>query len=237
LYLTSLEKAVKEAGTIYENNELKEIIRALVDTFEAPMIKDKVDLEYLKSNEPGTNKKYPLVYDWLWENYYPRWLLEQQWQKLVAKADKTDDWLQVQLTPVERDVRLPIQATIPVNSDIFLLVKWNGENRYLLLLNKGTSGKKLCFCPSQYFAPSGELSQQGMSLPPTGAKAKSIVFEDAGKEHFLGIVMEKPLDLAWLRPNGQEPVPALDAGRFNELLEKLEQQGNWQMFYKSFEVV
>jgi hypothetical protein len=233
------KKQLAEAGTIYENNELKEIIRALVDTFEAQMIKDEdeVDVEFLKDTNPGKKGKWQLVYDWLWDKYYPRWSLEQQWQELVDKADKTDDWLQV--TPVTRDVRLPAiyQPTIQRNSHICLLVKWNGENRYLLLLNQGTSGKKLCFCPSQHFAPSGELSQQGMSLPPTGAKAKSILFEDVGKEHFLGIVMEKPLDLAWLRPNDQEPVPALDVGRLNELLEKLEQQGNWQLFYKSFEVV
>jgi hypothetical protein len=62
-------------------------------------------------------------------------------------------------------------------------------------------------------------------------------FQDAGKEHFLGIVMENPLDLLWLRPNAQEPVPSLDANRFNELWNNLEQQGNLQLFYKSFDVV
>lgn len=215
--------------------ELKEIIKSLVNKFEAQMMKDEVDVEYLKSNDKKNKGKWQRVYDWLWNYYYPRWSLEKQWQNLVAQANKTDDWLEV--TPASRDVKLPTQATIPLKKDIYLQVKWNGDNCYLLLLNQGTSGDKFCICPSPYFAPSAELSGQGMNVPPAGAKAKSMVFEDLGKEHFLGIVMEQPLDLAWLRPNSGELVPALDAGRLHELLEMLEQQGNWELFYKSFEVV
>ncbi len=234
-----VKKQLKDAGTIYESNELKEIIRALVNKFEAQMIKDGVDVEYLKSNEPGQKGKWQLVYDWLWQKYFPRWSLEQQWQELVAKADKTDDWLQVkEVTSVERDWKKPQlpKPTIPLGAEINLIVNWRGESRYLLLLNQGTSGNKFCFCPSKYFAPSNQLFPQQMCLPQKEVK-NPLYFEDVGKEHFLGIVMEQPLDLAWLRPNGEELVPTLDAGRLHELLEKLEQQGNWQMFYKSFEVV
>jgi hypothetical protein len=121
--------------------------------------------------------------------------------------------------------------------DRAVVVNWQRENRYLLLLNQGTSGKKYCFCPSKGFAISGELSGEKMCLPQKGSVARAIKFKEKGNEHFLGIVMEKPLDLAWLRPNNQDLVPSLDVGRLNELLEKLEIQGNWQLFYKSFEVV
>lgn len=235
----TVKKQLKDTVTIHENNELKEIIRALVNKFEAQMTKDEVDVEYLKSNEPGQKGKWKLVYEWLWQQYFPRWSLETQWQELVAKADKTDDWLQVkELTPVTRDygkLQLP-KPTIPLKARINLIVNWRGENRYLLLLNQGTSGDKFCLCPSKLFAPSNQLSQQEMCLPQDDVK-HPLFFTDQGKEHFLGIVMEEPLDLAWLRPNGEEVVPALDAGRLHELLEKLELQGNWQMFYKSFEVV
>ena len=122
------KKQLAEAGTIYENNELKEIIRALVDTFEAQMIKDNVNIELLRSNEPGKKGKWQLVYDWLWDKYYPNWLLEQQWQKLVDKADKTENWLQVkEVTPVERNFgrrQLP-KPTIPLGIDINLIVNWS----------------------------------------------------------------------------------------------------------------
>ncbi len=217
--------------------ELKEIRRNLMQVFEPQMSDDGVDVEWLKSSNKGEKGKYPEFYDWLWNKYYPRWLLEQQWQKLVAKAETIEDWLQVTVKQTERDVRIPKlpSATIPLNKEVSLIVNWNGENRYLLLLYQGTSGNKYCFCPSKGFAPSGHLSEQKMHLPQKGASP--LVFEDQGKEHFLGIVMEKPLDLAWLRPNNQDPLPSLDAGRLNELLEKLEQQENWQLFYKSFEVV
>ncbi|MGB5959523.1 MAG: hypothetical protein WBG73_02595 [Coleofasciculaceae cyanobacterium] len=236
-----VRKQLEDAGTIYESNELKEIIRALVNKFEDQMIKDEVNVEYLKSNEPGHKGKWQLVYDWLWQKYFPRWSLETQWQELVAKADKTDDWLQVEeLTPIPVDrnvgrLKLP-KPTISLNAYINLIVNWRGKSRYLLLLNQGTSGEKFCICPSKLFAPSNQLSQQEMRLPQDDVK-HPLFFEDQGKEHFLGIVMEQPLELAWLRPNDQEDLPALDAGRLHELLEKLELQGNWQMFYKSFEVV
>jgi hypothetical protein len=232
-----VKEQLKEDVANRIGTELKEIVRTLVKVFESQMIKDGVNVEFLKSEEPGKRGKWLIVYDWLWHKYYSRWLLEQQWEKLVAKADKVDNWLQVK--PTQRDIKIPelSPSTLPLNTNIYLLVNWNGESRYFLLLNQGTAGNKYCLCPSKGFAPSGELSQQEMYLPQMGAMTKSIIFEEAGKEHFLGIVMEKPLELAWLRPNGQEPVPALDAGRLNELVEKLEQQGNWQMFYKSFEVV
>jgi hypothetical protein len=232
-----VNEQLKEDGTIYENNEFKVICKALVNTFEAQMIEDGVNVGFLKSNKPGTNYKWLIVYDWLWEKNFPHWLLDQRWQELVDQADKVDNWLQVK--PTQRNIKIPENSpeNIPLNTNIYLLINWKGESRYFLLLNQGTAGNKYCLCPSKGFAPSGELSQQEMYLPQMGAMTKSIIFEEAGKEHFLGIVMEKPIDLAWLRPNGQEPVPALDAGRLNELLEKLEQQGNWQIFYKSFEVV
>lgn len=232
-----VKEQLKEDVIIYMGTELKEIIRTLVKFFETQMIADGVDVEFLKSEEPGKKGKWLRVYDWLWDKHYPRWLLEQQWQQLVAKAKKDDDWLKV--TALKRNVLIPeiTPATIPLKEDIYLVVEWNGASCYLLLLNQGTSGKKLCFCPSKGFALSGELSQQKMYLPQIGAVASSIKFLEAGKEHFLGIVMEKPLDLDWLPPTGGEVVPMLDAIRLKELWEKLELPGNWRSFYKSFEVV
>ena len=234
-----VKKQLKDVGTIYETNELKEIIKALLKKFEVQMIKDKVDVEFLQSTEKGKHGKWQLVYEWLWQKYYQRCSLEQQWKELVAKADENDDWLKVkEVTPVERNFgrnELP-KPTIRLGININLIVNCSGESRYLLLLNQGTLGDKFCLCPSKLFAPSAQLSQQEMRLPQNDVE-HPLFFTDKGKEHFLGIVMETPLDLAWLRPNGQEPVPALDASRLNELLEKLEQQGNWQIFYKSFEVV
>lgn len=224
------------ANSLPTGKNLQRILECLVNKFEAQMIEDEVNVEFLRSSEKQGGGKWQLVYDWLWQKYFPRWSLEKQWQELVAKADKTDDWLQAE--PVDRNVgrrEIP-KPTITLNAHINLIVNWRGKSRYLLLLNQGTSGEKFCFCPSQLFAPSNQLSQQKMYLPQDEIK-HPLWFKDKGKEHFLGIVMEQPLDLVWLRPNNQEDLPALDAGRLNELLEKLEEQGNWQMFYKSFEVV
>jgi hypothetical protein len=233
---SKVKEQLPNDSSLPTGTDLKIIIRTLADAFESQMIQDAVDVEFLKSKERGQDGKWLVVYDWLWEKCFPRWLLEQQWQELVAKADKVDDWLQV--TPVERTLRMPEphQSTVPLKTEVYLLVNLNWANHYLLLLYQGTE-KKYCLCPSKGFAPSGELSEKEMYLPQMGAMTSSMVFEEVGKEHFIGIVMEKPLELLWLRPNDGEPVPELDANRLNQLWEKLEQQGNWQMFYKSFDVV
>ncbi|HEY9612867.1 MAG TPA: hypothetical protein V6C93_26190 [Allocoleopsis sp.] len=232
-----VQKQLQEDVNNRFGTDLQWVVKTLVSEFESQMQQDGVNIEFLTAGDKGKKGKWLVVYDWLWQKHYPHWVLEQQWQELVAKAEKADDWLQVK--SVERTLRMPEprQSTVPLKTEVYLLVNLSWGNRYLLLLYQGTDGMKYCLCPSQGFAPSGELSEQEMYLPQTGAITKSMVFEEVGKEHFLGIVLEKPLELPWLRPNDGEPVPSLNANRLNELLEKLEQQGNLQLFYKSFDVV
>lgn len=232
-----VKEQLPKDSSLPTGTDLKFLIRTLADAFEAQMLQDGVDVEFLKSKEQGKDGKWLVLYDWLWEKYFPRWLLEQQWQELISKADRVDDWLQV--TPAERDLRIPqaSKSIAPLKTEVNLRVNLKLANCYLLLLNQGTNGNKYCLCPSKGFAPSGDLSEQEMYLPQMGAMSPSMVFEEVGKEHFIGIVMEKPLELLWLRPNDGEPVPSLDANRLKELWENLEQQGNWQLFYKSFDVV
>ena len=232
-----VQKQLNEDVSHRIGTDLQWIVKTLVSEFEPQMKQDGVDIEFLTAGNKGEKGKWKEAYDWLWQTHFPRWLLEQQWQELVAKAEKGDDWLQVK--PVERALRMPEprQSTVPLKTEVCLLVNLSWVNRYLLLLYQGTDGMKYCLCPSKGFAPSGELSDQEMYLPQVGAREPSMYFQEVGTEHFLGVVLEKPLELPWLRPNDGEPVPSLNANRLNELLEKLEQQGNSQLFYKSFDVV
>lgn len=231
-----VEKALNK--TRPNGHSLQRIITALIDNFEKEMKDEGVDIVYLKYSEKGKHGKWKAVYNWLWQKHYPRWLLEKQWQQLVDQAHKTDDWLEVQKISVDRNfevIEAP-QPTIPLKTKICLLVKWQGNRRYLLLLNQGTSGDKLCICPSKSLAPSYESVQKEMRIPHEDVE-NLLHFTAQGKEHFLGIVMEQPLDLAWFYPHNEEQVPNLDANRLNELVVKLEEQGNCEIFYKSFEVV
>jgi hypothetical protein len=232
-----VQKQLNEDVSNRFGTDLQWVVKTLVSEFEPQMKQDGVDIEFLTAGNKGEKGKWLVVYDWLWQKHFPRWLLEQQWQELVAKAEKVDDWLQVNLG--KRTLRMPEprQSTVPLKTEVYLLINLNWVNRYLLLLYQGTDGIKYCLCPSKGFAPSGELSDKEMYLPQTGAMEPSMYFQEVGTEHFLGIVLEKPLELPWLRPNEGEPVPSLNANRLNELFEKLEQQGNSQLFYKSFDVV
>lgn len=232
-----VQKQLNEDVSGRIGTELKWIIRTLASNFESQMTNDEVDVELLRSEERGKHGKWQRVYDWLWQKHFPYWLLEHQWQELVAKANRVDDWLQV--TTVERNLWMPEprQPTAPLQTDVYLRVNLNCENRYFLLLNQGTDGTRYCLCPSQGFAPSGGLFDKEMYLPQISAMVASMKFQEPGKEHFLGIVVDKALDLQWLHPNDGEPVPKLNANRLNQLWETLEQQGDQQMFYKCFDVV
>jgi hypothetical protein len=69
-------------------------------------------------------------------------------------------------------------------------------------------------------------------------KARQILFlKKLGKEEFLAIALEKPVNLPWLIPREEEALPEWNAERLKELFEQLEKQDNWQVFYQSFEVV
>jgi|SRR5919199_1283093 hypothetical protein len=232
-----VQKQLQEDVSRRFGTDLQWIVKTLVSEFEPQMKQDGVDIEFLTAGNKGEKGKWNEAYNWLWQKHFPRWVLEQQWQELVAKAEKVDDWLQVK--SVKRTLRMPEprQSTVPLKTEVYLLINLNWVNRYLLLLYQGTDGMKYCLCPSKGFAPSGELSDKEMYLPQVGAREASMYFQEVGTEHFIGIVLEQSLDLAWLRPNEGEPVPCLNANRLNELLEKLEQQGNSQLFYKSFDVV
>jgi hypothetical protein len=109
----------------------------------------------------------------------------------------------------------------------------------LLLLNRSQQGQIL-LCPSSAYAPNAIVEKSPIWLPQKDAWAgdseEKFVFGEVGKEEFLAIVLEKPLSLPWLTPHEDEALPEWNAERMKELFEQLEKQGNWQVFYQSFEV-
>jgi hypothetical protein len=177
------------------------------------------------------------------------------WQILQKKAKSLDNWLQFltkeEMASVQRGTRgliLPppppavekMTPKIPANQSLWMVINLPFQNYQLLLLNRSQQGQAL-LCPSSAYAPNAIVEKSPLLLPQKDAWAgnceEKFVFGEAGKEEFLAIVLEKPLSLFWLTPHEDEALLEWNAERMKELFEQLEQQGNWQVFYQSFDVV
>ena len=174
------------------------------------------------------------------------------WQLLRSKAQSHPSWLQFltesEMASVQRRTRklmLPISSEkiklkIPVNQSLWMVIDLPFQNYQLLLLNRSQQGQAL-LCPSSAYAPNSIVDKSPILLPQKYAWAsdseEKFVFGEVGNEEFLAIVLQKPLSLPWLTPSEDEALPEWNAERMKELFKQLEQQGNWQVFYQSFEVV
>jgi hypothetical protein len=173
------------------------------------------------------------------------------WEFLRTKAKSRPNWLQF-LTEAEKTALLGVnkgpilppppekfRSRIPANQSLWMRIDLDFASHQLLLLNRSQQGQCL-LCPSSAYAPNYIMDKSPIVLPQKNAWAgeseERFVFGEAGKEEFLAIVLEKPLSLAWLSPSEEEALPEWNADRIKELFEQLEQAGNWQVFYQSFEV-
>jgi tetratricopeptide (TPR) repeat protein len=188
--------------------------------------------------------------------YYSLGQYEQAiWQILQKQAKSDSNWLQFltneEMAAVQRRTKaliLPpppplvqkMMPTIPANQSVWMVIDLPFQNYQLLLLNRSQQGQAL-LCPSSAYAPNAIVDKSPILLPQKDAWAgdgeEKFVFGEVGKEEFLAIVLEKPLSLSWLTPREDEALPEWNVERMKELFEQLEQQGNWQVFYQSFDVV
>ncbi len=231
--------------------------KATSGLYEAEMRADEVDVDSLLNGKKGEKGTWEVVYDWLWNHKYLRWLDENGWQILQEKAKSPLNWLQFlteeEMTAVQVNRGLVRQApppsvqkialTIPANQSLWMEINLESlerSNNQLLLLNRSEDGQCL-LCPSSGYAPNSIMEKRVTWFPQKDSWAdynkQNFMFGEAGNEEFLAIALEKPLSLPWLTPHQEEELPEWNAERIKELFEQLEQQGNWQVFYQSFEVV
>ena len=249
------------------NQTLRKVIEVVHKAYEEEMKADGVNTEALlnlkaggtlkgKEDEESHKKFSPWkeVYKWLWNHKYLRWVDINGWEILKKQAKTAPDWIQFlteqemasvgvgtrALKPLSpRYSARKIDPTIPINQPLSMRVDLAYPNYQMLLLYRSAEMKYI-LCPSLGYAPNG-VNQPPMTLPQEGSVAddnkEMFTFEELGKEEFLAIAVESPLNLDWLAPCKDEDIPVWNAERLKELFEQLEQQDNWQVFYQSFEVV
>ena len=201
----------------------------------------------------GKFSPWQIVYRWLWDKKFLRFL----WENWQEKADANKSWIEIckdeeipavlskprglMLEELEeaREESLP---TITLKQSQRLVVFFPQETRgYFLLLNKGNNGSCV-LCPSLGFAVNCSVNSK-IILPQKEALAgeKKIGFKygDLGIEEFIAIAHPQPLTLPWLDVSNKkgEIAPVLTSDRLLELWEELEKQGQWRAYYQAFEVV
>ena len=187
---------------------------------------------------PKGNSPHEVASDWLWNYKYPRWLVDRGLDSLIADADKRSDW--IDFNPIDEDCRgahghrrpQTSQRTIKLNTPFFMSIKLPNPDGYFWLLNRGFVTRSF-FCPSLDFAPTNKVDGEEILIPHKDAECLDIFFDETGQEEFIGIWVDKELNLPWVQ---EESFPRCTPERINHLLAELS-ESQYQVFYKSFDVV
>lgn len=222
------------------NTYIGNIVERIVKTYQQEMQHNNIDTESILKTDKGRPKKgdspWEKVYHWLWDHKFPSWVKEQykcagdNWflEVLSKNANPDNDWVEFNTLPEGTRIAKGGNRrshTIYTNQSYLMSLKLPYPNHHLLLLNRA-EGEINLMCPSSDFAPISLLSQDAIAIPRENAKYVDIVFDSPKREEFFAIVVNT------LPPKNEVNSDTL----FQFWKESLEEQKNWQVFYKAFEV-
>ena len=130
-----------------------------------------------------------------------------------------------------------------INTSYIMEINLPNLEGYFLLLHQGTyPGKeteRYLFCPSKAIAPNSRLNEANKMMPQEGSMmfGKGLSFDSVGQEEFIGIVLDRPLNLNWMISSKSAPAPRWDEQKIKRLWFELQKQDNWLVFYQSVETV
>lgn len=181
-----------------------------------------------------------------WEQFMP---LSWFWKQFKQMARSDQDWIKFNQfensnlgpkfslpSPSSRD-----ECTIIINTPYVIEIILPHLEGYFILLHQGTypgkDSERYLFCPSKAIAPNSRLNEHFQAmLPQKGSMmfGEGIPFDSIGQEEFIGIVLNKPLNLDWMIPSQQDPAPTWDEQRIKQLWSAIQTQNNLLIFYQSF---
>jgi hypothetical protein len=183
------------------------------------------------------------------ETLYPEWLkqrhlipltCDQLWQQLWETATPTDKLKPVLLESLsnlemgEAEMTEEDSFSFRLNSRIRLEVNLDSAG-YLLLLEKGTSGKMWCLCPSG-FAPQAKHLGGWVSLPQASSRHRYFKLTGTpGQEEIVAVITKDVPRLDWL-PKPGEPLLQLREGHLTGLLEYLNLARDCQVLRMAYRV-
>lgn len=238
------------------NQHIKEVIEKIYRGFRDELAQDGITEQQLglgnQKGNPGRKTSdikspWQITYEWLWDIKYSRWLQDYIWENWKQRAQTNVEWIQFCERSVEyasKGMKIPQalpKEIIPINTPLSLKINLDNPGSYLLLFNRGLDAQgnttKYLVTPSQAFAPSYQLMEKSTLIPLQNAMCEDIQFDSVGKEEYIGIVIDKALNLPWLNPNPENPVLEWQGKHLEQVWEQLHAQDNWRVFYRDFNVI
>lgn len=211
---------------------------------------DKLEAYGCKFTKQDNRDKWLIALEWLQTVHYPEWAKEhlivprtcdELWGQLWGKATPTNTLKLVLPKPVGTldmggdEVVDDEQLCVPLGSKVYVQVQLE-QAGYLLLLEKGTSGKIWCLSPSGGFAPNPYLNAGVERLPQLGARNRCFTLKGLpGKEEVVAVIAKKQPSLDWL-PQPSASLLQLDAGHLTGLLRYLQDKQDCQVLCMAYQV-
>ncbi|HEY9798093.1 MAG TPA: DUF4384 domain-containing protein [Leptolyngbyaceae cyanobacterium] len=196
-----------------------------------------------------TKGRWKIAKRWFREVLYPEWLkqrhlipltCDQLWQELWETATSTDKLKPVLLESLpnldmgKAEMTEEDSFSFRLDSEIRFEVNLDSAG-YLLLLEKGTSGKMWCLCPSG-FAPQARHPGGRVRLPQAGSRHKYFKLTGSpGQEEIVAVLTKDVPRLDWL-PKPGEPLLQLREGHLTGLLAYLNLAHDCQVLRMAYRV-
>jgi hypothetical protein len=114
-----------------------------------------------------------------------------------------------------------VRHSFALGSKVQLILEADRDG-HLLLIDRGTSGKVYCLCPSSGFAPDPAIRAGRNHFPRPGARYPAFTVSGApGREHLLAIITEEPLALDWMPNDSTVPARVLSSEDLAVLAKRL----------------
>ncbi len=247
------------------NQHIKEIIKKINRVFREQLARDGITEQQLGLGNKGDSGRgrytsdmktpWQIAYQWLWDKY-DSWLQDYIWNDWQQRAQTNLLWMEFcDMQSIKPEAYRPSEyackgmkipqplpkESLPINTPLSLKINLDNSGSYLLLFNRGldiqSNATKNLVIPSQAFAPNYQFTQKSTLIPLQDAMCDDIVFDTVGKEEYIGIVIDKALNLPWLNPNPEKPVVQWQGKHLEQVWEQLQAQDNWRVFYRDFNVV
>ncbi|MCC2695853.1 DUF4384 domain-containing protein [Nodularia sp. LEGE 04288] len=163
--------------------------------------------------------------DQLWEQLQTFGTITEK-MGLVVVEEQTLAWGWPTNSIYEKSVQIGSYIRVEVNFEI---------SGYLLLLQRDTSGKIWCFCPS-CFAPQPHLNTGKTCLPQEESEITCFPIEGIpGKEEILALITPTMLSYYWLPQASDEPLE-LTNSHLSELLDYVNNNKEYKVLYTEYMV-
>lgn len=182
--------------------------------------------------------KAKIAKPWLRDTVYLEWWKQHLWGQLKTRGKETDKMGPVVLTENTLEMWEPdseYAQSVELGSRIRFEVELDRDG-HLLLLERATSGKLYCLCPS-FFAPKPRFEKGKAVLPQEEARLKSFLLSgNPGKEEIVVAIAPQSPHFDWLPQPDEKPL-LLQGAHLSDLLAYLEGEAECQVLYMDYEVV